>query len=45
MDVVRLSKRLPYVPRHHPESAGPTLDGAGRADVEDLLAAFRLTRA
>ena len=44
MDVVRTSKRLSYVLRHHPESAGLALDGAGWADVEQLLAALRLTR-
>ncbi|MDK3255000.1 RNA 2'-phosphotransferase [Blastococcus capsensis] len=45
MDVVRVSKRLSYVLRHHPESAGLTLDGAGWADVDQLLTALRLTRA
>jgi putative RNA 2'-phosphotransferase len=43
-DVVRLSKRLSYVLRHAPSSAGLTLDDAGWADVDDLLAALRLTR-
>ena len=45
MDVVRVSKRLAYVLRHHPESVGLTLDAAGWADVDELLAAVRLTRA
>jgi putative RNA 2'-phosphotransferase len=44
-DVVRLSKRLSYVPRHAPGSAGLTLDDAGWVDVDDLMAALRLTRA
>jgi putative RNA 2'-phosphotransferase len=45
MDVVRISKRLSYVLRHHPESVGLTLDAAGWAYVVELLAALRLTRA
>jgi putative RNA 2'-phosphotransferase len=45
MDVVRVSKRLSYVLRHHPESVGLTLDAAGWADVQPLLAALRLSRA
>jgi putative RNA 2'-phosphotransferase len=45
VDVVRVSKRLSYVLRHHPESAGLTLDAAGWADVDALVAALRLTRA
>jgi putative RNA 2'-phosphotransferase len=45
VDVVRVSKRLSYVLRHHPESVGLTLDAAGWADVDELLAAVRLTRA
>ena len=44
-DVVRVSKRLSYVLRHHPESAGLTLDEHGWVAVDDLLAALRLTRA
>ena len=44
MDAVGASKRLSYVLRHHPESAGLTLDGAGWADVDDLLAALGLSR-
>lgn len=43
-DVVRVSKRLSYVLRHHPESVGLTLDDAGWADVDALLAAVRITR-
>ncbi len=39
-DVVRVSKRLSYVLRHRPDSVGLTLDEAGWADVEDLLAAL-----
>jgi putative RNA 2'-phosphotransferase len=45
VDVVRVSKRLSYVLRHRPDSAGLTLDAAGWADVDQLLAALRLTRA
>jgi putative RNA 2'-phosphotransferase len=50
VDVVRVSKRLSYVLRHHPESVGIQLDGAGWVDVAELLAALRasgleLTRA
>jgi putative RNA 2'-phosphotransferase len=45
VDVVRTSKRLSYVLRHHPESVGLTLDPAGWADVDELLTALRLTRA
>ena len=45
MDVVRTSKRLSYVLRHRPDSVGLTLDAAGWADVEELLAALGLTRA
>jgi putative RNA 2'-phosphotransferase len=44
-DVVRVSKRLSYVLRHHPDSVGLTLDAHGWVDVEDLLAALHLTRA
>jgi putative RNA 2'-phosphotransferase len=43
-DVVRLSKRLSYVLRHAPSSAGLTLDDAGWVDVDELLAALHLTR-
>jgi putative RNA 2'-phosphotransferase len=42
--VVRASKRLSYVLRHHPDSVGLTLDGAGWADVEDLRRALGWTR-
>lgn len=50
MDLVRTSKRLSYVLRHHPESIGIALDAAGWVAVDDLLAALaahglRLTRA
>lgn len=50
MDLVRTSKRLSYVLRHHPESIGIGLDAAGWVAVDDLLAALaahglRLTRA
>jgi putative RNA 2'-phosphotransferase len=44
VDVVRASKRLSYVLRHRPDAVGLTLDAAGWADVEDLLAALGLTR-
>ena len=44
-DVVRTSKRLSYVLRHHPGSVGLVLDEHGWADVDELLAALRLTRA
>jgi putative RNA 2'-phosphotransferase len=44
-DVVRRSKRLSYVLRHAPGSVGLTLDAAGWADVEALLAALGWTRA
>lgn len=40
MDVVRRSKRLSYVLRHAPGSIGLTLDAAGWADVDALLAAL-----
>ncbi|MGY1637287.1 RNA 2'-phosphotransferase [Geodermatophilus sp. SYSU D00742] len=43
-DVVRLGKRLSYVLRHAPSSAGLELDAAGWVDVDDLLAALHLTR-
>jgi putative RNA 2'-phosphotransferase len=45
MDVVGLSKRLSFVLRHRPDSVGLVLDEAGWADVDDLLAALRMTRA
>jgi putative RNA 2'-phosphotransferase len=38
VDVVRVSKRLSYVLRHHPGSVGLALDGGGWAEVEALLA-------
>ncbi|MGY1723965.1 RNA 2'-phosphotransferase [Blastococcus sp. SYSU DS0533] len=44
MDVVRAGKRLSFVLRHRPDSAGLTLDAAGWADVGELLAALGLTR-
>ena len=44
-DVVRRSKRLSYVLRHAPDSVGLTLDAAGWADVDALLAALGWTRA
>jgi putative RNA 2'-phosphotransferase len=44
-DVVRVSKRLSYVLRHHPDSVGLTLDEHGWVDVDDLLAALQLTLA
>lgn len=44
MDVVRRSKRLSYVLRHAPGSVGLTLDAAGWADVDALLAALGWTR-
>ena len=44
-DVVRVSKRLSYVLRHHPGSAGLSLHQHGSVGVDDLLAARRLTRA
>jgi putative RNA 2'-phosphotransferase len=40
VDVVRTSKRLSFVLRHHPDSIGITLDDAGWVDVDDLLAAL-----
>lgn len=40
---VRLSKRLAYVLRHDPGSAGVTLDPAGWTDVDGLLAALART--
>jgi putative RNA 2'-phosphotransferase len=44
-DVVRRSKRLSYVLRHAPASVGLTLDAAGWADVDVLLAGLGWTRA
>lgn len=41
MNDFRLSKRLSYVLRHDPGSVGLVLDGAGWADVDELLAALR----
>ncbi|MGY1855817.1 RNA 2'-phosphotransferase [Modestobacter sp. SYSU DS0290] len=40
-----MSKRLSYVLRHRPDAVGITLDDAGWADVDELLAALHLTRA
>jgi putative RNA 2'-phosphotransferase len=40
VDVVRVSKRLSFVLRHRPDSIGLLLDGAGWADVEELLTAL-----
>jgi putative RNA 2'-phosphotransferase len=50
VDVVRVSKRLSFVLRHHPDSVGLTLDDAGWVGVDELLAALarsgmRLSRA
>ncbi|MGY1692758.1 RNA 2'-phosphotransferase [Geodermatophilus sp. SYSU D01105] len=44
-DVVRLGKRLSYLLRHAPESAGLALDAAGWADVDRLLAALGVDHA
>jgi putative RNA 2'-phosphotransferase len=44
-EVVRRSKRLSYVLRHAPGAVGLTLDAAGWADVDALLAALGWTRA
>lgn len=41
---VRLSKRLSLYLRHQPERIGLKLDTAGWADVDDVLAALRITR-
>ncbi|MFW3171661.1 RNA 2'-phosphotransferase [Geodermatophilus sp. CPCC 206100] len=43
-DVVRLSKRLSYVLRHAPDSAGLALDAAGWVDVDEVLTALGVTR-
>src|SRR3954471_13259683 len=40
VDLVRVSKRLSYVLRHHPASVGLVLDGAGWVDVDALLDAL-----
>ncbi|WP_457141940.1 RNA 2'-phosphotransferase [Modestobacter sp. SYSU DS0511] len=40
-----MSKRLSYVLRHRPDAVGLTLDGAGWADVDELLVVLHLTRA
>ena len=40
---IRLSRFLSLVLRHHPETAGITLDEHGWADVEQLLAGVRRT--
>jgi putative RNA 2'-phosphotransferase len=44
VDMVRISKRLSYVLRHHPESAGLRLDEAGWVPVADVLRALDLDR-
>ncbi|MGQ0841417.1 RNA 2'-phosphotransferase [Actinokineospora sp.] len=44
-ELIRQSKRLARVLRHAPGSVGITLDPAGWADVEDLLAALGMSRA
>jgi putative RNA 2'-phosphotransferase len=44
VDVVRTSKRLAFVLRHRPDSAGLALDRAGWADVDRLLAALAISR-
>jgi putative RNA 2'-phosphotransferase len=43
-DARRLSKRLSYVLRHAPHSAGLAMDAGGWVDVDALLTALRLTR-
>jgi putative RNA 2'-phosphotransferase len=43
-DRVRLSKRLAFVLRHDPGSAGLLLDPNGWVDVDALLAALHMTR-
>jgi putative RNA 2'-phosphotransferase len=40
VDVVRVSKRLSYVLRHHPDSVGLRLDEHGWVAVDDLLTAL-----
>jgi len=42
---VRISKKLSRYLRHEPEKIGLQLDKAGWADVDDILAALRITRA
>lgn len=37
----RISKRLSYILRHHPDSVGITLDDYGWANVEELLFALK----
>ncbi len=44
-DMVRLSKRISLALRHAPGRFGLVLDEAGWVEVEDLLAALRITRA
>src|SRR5262245_24164919 len=39
-ELVAASKALSHVLRHHPQSIGVELDGAGWIDIADLLAAF-----
>jgi len=39
--LVRLSKRLSYILRHHPESVGLVLDGEGWVDVDRILDALK----
>jgi len=39
--LVRLSKFLSYLLRHHPEAMGLELDDAGWVSVEDLVSAAR----
>lgn len=43
-DLVRLSKRMSYVLRHAPHTAGLTLDPQGWVEVPVLLTALRLSR-
>ena len=43
-DQVRVSRRISMVLRHHPESAGLTLDANGWVPVAELLAAHRQRR-
>jgi putative RNA 2'-phosphotransferase len=44
-NLVRVSKRMAYVLRHAPDTAGLTLDANGWVPVADLLAALRIDRA
>ena len=44
-DMVRLSKRISLALRHAPGRFGLVLDEAGWVEVDDLLAALRITRA